>query len=46
MGGSIGFVLGGGGLLGAHEVGMLRALLEAGIVPDLVVGSEVVQVSQ
>src|ERR1700759_3541852 len=28
------FVLGGGGLLGAHEVGMLRALGEAGIRPD------------
>ncbi len=35
------FVLGGGGLLGAAEVGMLRALLERGIVPDLVVGSSV-----
>ena len=37
----VAFVLGGGGLLGAHEVGMLRALLEAGIVPDLVVGTSV-----
>lgn len=35
------FVLGGGGLLGAHEVGMLRALAEAGIHPDLVVGTSV-----
>ena len=35
------FVLGGGGLLGAHEVGMLRALEVAGIVPDLVVGTSV-----
>lgn len=35
------FVLGGGGVLGANEVGMLRALLEAGIVPDLVVGTSV-----
>ena len=35
------FVLGGGGLLGAHEVGMLRALTEAGIRPDLVVGTSV-----
>jgi NTE family protein len=35
------FVLGGGGLLGAHEVGMLRALQDAGIVPDLVVGTSV-----
>jgi NTE family protein len=38
---SVAFVLGGGGLLGAHEVGMLRALLEAGITPDLVVGTSV-----
>jgi NTE family protein len=37
----IAFVLGGGGLLGAHEVGMLRALTEAGIRPDLVVGTSV-----
>ena len=35
------FVLGGGGVLGAHEVGMLRALAEAGIVPDVVVGTSV-----
>lgn len=35
------FVLGGGGMLGATEVGMLRALLERGITPDLVVGSSV-----
>ncbi|WP_236655989.1 patatin-like phospholipase family protein [Streptacidiphilus jiangxiensis] len=35
------FVLGGGGALGACEVGMLRALLEAGIAPDLVVGTSV-----
>src|ERR1700733_7317336 len=35
------FVLGGGGLLGAHEVGMLRALAEAGFRPDLVVGSSI-----
>jgi NTE family protein len=35
------FVLGGGGLLGAGEVGMLRALLESAIVPDLVVGTSV-----
>ena len=33
------FVLGGGGQLGASEVGMLRALLERGIAPDLVVGT-------
>ena len=36
------FVLGGGGgPLGAHEVGMLRALLERGIVPDLVLGTSI-----
>lgn len=35
------FVLGGGGYLGAHEVGMLRALLEAGVRPDLVLGASV-----
>ena len=35
------FVLGGGGVLGAHEVGMLRALSEAGIAPDVVVGTSV-----
>jgi len=35
------FVLGGGANLGAHEVGMLRALFEAGIRPDLVIGTSV-----
>jgi NTE family protein len=35
------FVLGGGGILGAGEVGMLRALFERDIVPDLVVGTSV-----
>ena len=35
------FVLGGGGLLGAAEVGMLRALFEQGIKPDLIVGTSV-----
>jgi NTE family protein len=35
------FVLGGGGVLGAHEIGMLRALAEAGIRPDVVVGTSV-----
>ena len=36
------FVLGGGGgPLGAHEVGMLQALAERGIVPDLVLGTSV-----
>lgn len=37
----IAFVLGGGGHLGAHEVGMLRALLEREIVPDIVVGTSI-----
>ena len=37
----VAFVLGGGGVLGAGEVGMLRALLEAGISPDLVLGTSV-----
>jgi NTE family protein len=35
------FVLGGGGLLGAAEVGMLRALFEAGVRPDLILGTSV-----
>jgi NTE family protein len=35
------FVLSGGGSLGAVQVGMLRALLQAGIRPDLVVGSSI-----
>ena len=35
------FVLGGGGVLGAVEVGMLRALLEREVVPDLVLGTSV-----
>ena len=34
-------VLGGGGVLGATQVGMLRALLESGIRPGLVVGASV-----
>src|SRR5437588_199489 len=37
----VAFVLGGGGVLGAHEVGMLRALAETGIEPDLVLGTSV-----
>ena len=37
----VAFALGGGGVLGAHEVGMLQALFEAGIRPDLVVGTSV-----
>lgn len=35
------FVLGGGGILGAHEVGMLRALAERGITPDLILGTSI-----
>ena len=37
----VAFALGGGGVLGAHEVGMLQALFEADIRPDLVVGTSV-----
>ena len=39
--GSTAFVLGGGGVLGAVQVGMLRALVDAGVRPDLVVGTSV-----
>ncbi|SDG46572.1 NTE family protein [Lentzea fradiae] len=39
--GPVGFVLGGGGSLGAAQVGMLRALREHGVRPDLVVGTSV-----
>lgn len=37
----VAFVLGGGGHHGASEVGMLRALLERDIRPDLIVGTSV-----
>jgi len=37
----VGFVLGGGGVLGAVEVGMLRALFRAHIKPDLVLGTSI-----
>src|SRR5918911_5057812 len=37
----IAFVLGGGGLLGAHEVGMLAALADQGIEPDVVLGTSI-----
>ena len=37
----IAFVLGGGGHRGAYEVGMLKALVEAGIRPDVVVGTSI-----
>lgn len=39
--GEVAFVLGGGGILGAHEVGMLRALAESSIEPDLILGTSV-----
>ncbi len=35
------FVLGGGGPLGAHEVGMLQALVERGVRPDAIVGTSI-----
>jgi NTE family protein len=38
---TVAFVLGGGGNLGAVQVGMLLALVDAGIRPDLVVGCSV-----
>jgi NTE family protein len=37
----VAFVLGGGGMLGAHEVGMLRALAERGVKPDVILGTSV-----
>jgi len=37
----VAFVLGGGGLRGAAEVGMIKALAEAKIQPDLVVGTSI-----
>jgi len=37
----VAFVLGGGGVHGAVEVGMLRALDEHGIVPDLILGTSI-----
>jgi NTE family protein len=37
--GPVAFVFQGGGNLAAPQVGMLRALTEAGLVPDLVIGS-------
>jgi NTE family protein len=35
------FVLGGGGVLGASEVGMARALVEADVRPDVVLGTSI-----
>ena len=37
----VAFVLGGGGSLGAVQVGMLEALAERGVTPDLVIGTSV-----
>ena len=37
----VAFVLGGGGVLGAHEVGMLRALAECAIQPDVILGTSI-----
>jgi NTE family protein len=37
----VAFVLGGGGVLGATQVGMLRALLESGRRPSMIVGTSV-----
>jgi NTE family protein len=39
--GSTAIVLGGGGNLGATQVGMLRALIERGIKPDMLIGCSV-----
>jgi len=39
--GKTAFVLAGGGSLGAVQVGMLKALARAGIVPDMIVGASV-----
>jgi NTE family protein len=37
----VAFVLSGGGVLGAAQVGQMRALIEAGIIPDMLIGSSV-----
>jgi NTE family protein len=37
----VAFVLGGGGIHGAAEVGMIRALLEHGVRPNLVLGTSI-----
>ena len=39
--GRVAFVLGGGGVHGSCEVGMLKALTEVGVRPDLVVGTSI-----
>ncbi len=38
---AVAFVLGGGGVHGAAEVGMIRALLERGIRPDVILGTSI-----
>jgi len=38
---TVAFVLGGGGVRGAVEVGMLRALFEHGVTPELIVGTSI-----
>src|SRR5271165_373785 len=37
----VAFVLSGGAALGASQAGMLRALIERGIRPDLIVGTSI-----
>jgi NTE family protein len=37
----VAFVLGGGGIRGAVEIGMIKALLEAGIRPDVITGTSI-----
>ena len=37
----VAFVLGGGGVHGAAEVGMIRALLEHDVMPDLILGTSI-----
>ncbi|MFE5671584.1 patatin-like phospholipase family protein [Agromyces sp. NPDC056523] len=37
----VAFVLGGGGVLGAVQIGMLRSLLERAVRPDLIVGTSI-----
>ena len=39
--GPVAFVLGGGGVLGVAEAGMLRALFRSGIRPDFVFGTSI-----
>src|SRR6478735_7106569 len=37
----VAFVLGGGGIRGAVEIGMIKALLESGIRPDVIAGTSI-----